>query len=62
MSEKITKHDILWVIGQFVALTSGVAVSIKHDGSLGVAVGFLLCVLVDIRRSIDVAASQKEDA
>jgi hypothetical protein len=60
MSEKITAHDIYWGLGQLVAFTSGVAISIKHGASLGVAIGFLLCLLVDIRHSIDVAASQKE--
>jgi hypothetical protein len=60
MSEKITAHGIYWGLGQLVAFTSGVAISIKHGGSLGLAIGFLLCLLVDIRHSIDVAASQKE--
>jgi tetrahydromethanopterin S-methyltransferase subunit F len=60
MSEKITAHDIYWGLGQLVAFTSGVAIGIKHGGSIGLAVGFLLCLLVDIRHSIDVAASQKE--
>ena len=60
MSEKITANDIFWGMGQLVALTSGVAIGIKHGGSIGIAVGYLLCLLVDIRHSIDVAASQKE--
>jgi hypothetical protein len=60
MIEKITANDIFWGIGQLVAFTSGVAIGIKHGGSIGIAVGYLLCLLVDIRHSIDVAASQKE--
>jgi hypothetical protein len=60
MNEKITAHGIYWGLGQLVAFTSGVAIGIKHGGSIGIAVGYLLCLLVDIRHSIDVAASQKE--
>jgi hypothetical protein len=60
MNERITANDIYWGLGQLVAFSSGVSIGIKHGGSIGIAVGYLLCLLVDIRHSIDVAASQKE--
>ena len=44
------KHNLsLWVIGQFVALGIGALVAVEHDFSVGFAVFFALCVLVDIR-------------
>ena len=44
------KHNLrLWVIGQLVALNIGTLVAVEHDFSVGFAVFFALCVLVDIR-------------
>jgi len=39
----------LWLIGQIAATAIGFGVGIKHDWSLGCAVGFAIAVLVDIR-------------
>lgn len=39
----------LWLTGQMAALLIGIGLSIQHDWTLGLAAGFAIMVLVDIR-------------
>lgn len=38
-----------WVTGQTASLIIALAVSLKHDWTIGCAIGFIIAVLVDIR-------------
>lgn len=46
------RHDVLWWLGQGIALTIGIALSAKYSAEIGGAVGYALCVLVDIRAQV----------
>lgn len=46
------QHDALWWLGQGIALAIGITMSVKHGSEIGGAVGYALCVLVDIRSQL----------
>ena len=42
----------LWLIGQVVSAFAGLLIGIEHGYSVGFAIFFALCILVDIRGQI----------
>ncbi|MFA6063859.1 MAG: hypothetical protein WC736_14830 [Gallionella sp.] len=47
------KKYSLWLIGQIAATLIGIAIGMRHGADIGIAVGYAIVVLVDIRQQTD---------
>jgi hypothetical protein len=48
-SDRITERKALWVLGNFISVVIGGLVGGQHGAPIGIAVGYALMLLVDIR-------------
>lgn len=49
----MTKSDINWIVGSIVSALVGIIVGIQYTFPAGVAVAWILFLLVDIRQNTD---------
>lgn len=47
------RAERLWIIGQITALGVLVILTIEYSFGVGLAAGYALCVLVDIRKALE---------